>query len=66
MRHAPNGGTLAVDTFNVRNALEIEDGLTDWEVMFIESIGRRVLDDKKILTVTQREHLDEILRKHDR
>lgn len=56
--------SLADDARDVRKALAIEDGLSDWEVNFLESIGARVLDDHRALTEKQREVLDGILEEH--
>lgn len=39
---------------------EIEWGLTDWEVEFVESIARQVHDDKRALTPDQRKKAEQI------
>ncbi len=58
--------TLKQDTQDISGALEIESGLTDWEVEFVELLGRWVLDDKRELTQNQRKSLDIIPVKADK
>lgn len=54
------------DEENVRKALDIERGLTEWEVEFVESVGHQVIDDERALTEKQRAKLDEILKRMGR
>lgn len=53
---------LEEDREAIEAALAIEEGLTDWEVSFVENLGRQVLDQLTPLSRRQREKLDEILR----
>jgi len=55
---------LEEDTRDVRMALEIQKGLSPRELEFVYSIGRWVLDQKRVLTEKQRNWLDSILDKH--
>lgn len=52
---------LARDRADVERALAIDHGLDDWEVEFVESLGRRVIDARRPLSEKQRVHLDRIL-----
>lgn len=42
---------------------EIDHGLTPWEVDFVESIAKRVLDEGRSLTGGQREKAEDIYEK---
>lgn len=39
----------------------IEDGLTPWEVEFVESVAAQVIDQRRMLTDRQRETAEKIL-----
>lgn len=39
----------------------IEDGLSEWEVEFTESVSRWVIDDRRLLTDKQRATVERIL-----
>lgn len=54
-----------VDRKDIALALGIEEGLTDWEIRFLDSINVRV-HAGDTLTDNQREKLNEILQEHDR
>lgn len=51
----------ADDRDRANDLLAIESGLNDWELGFVDSIAKRVLDDKKTLTSGQRQKADQIL-----
>lgn len=53
------------DRLLVLRGLEIDHGLTDKELRFIESVGRWVIDDHKVLTDKQRAWLELILGRYD-
>jgi hypothetical protein len=44
----------------VEELCAIEDGLSDWEVEFVESISKWVLEEKRVLTARQRETAERI------
>lgn len=48
----------------VNELCDIEEGLTDWEVDFVEGIARQVHDDKRALSPKQRLIAVQIRRKH--
>jgi len=58
--------TVQEDQKEVRTALDIDKGLSSWEVGFLESIAKWVIDDGNPLTSKQRSKLDQILEKHGR
>ena len=47
----------------VRRLLEVEDGLTEWEEEFAESVGRQVEDEGRHLSQKQRDVIERILTK---
>lgn len=55
---------LADDRLLVFRGLEIDHGLTDKELRFVESIGRWVIDNHKVLTEKQRAWLELILERY--
>jgi len=52
---------LEGDQAIVRMLLDVEEGLSDWEVRFVESLGRWVFDEGRQLTDRQRAKVDEVL-----
>ena len=54
------------DARDVKALLAVEEGLSEWEVSFAESLGRQVCGDRRPLTARQREVLDRILTRLDR
>lgn len=44
----------------VQYLCDIEEGLTDWEVRFVESISKHVLEQGESLSPTQRHKAEEI------
>lgn len=56
---------LEEDAKLVRKLLAAEDGMSDWEVKFAESLGKWVLGKKVPLTFGQRKTADGILKKLD-
>lgn len=52
---------LRSDERLVRAALEIDSGLRDSTIDFVESLGRRVIDERRELSPAQRARLREIL-----
>ena len=52
------------DRLLVKKLCDIESGLTHWEVEFVEGIARQVYDDKRALTIAQREVAEEIEEAH--
>ncbi len=55
----------AEDRLLVLRGLEIDHGLTDKELRFVESIGRWVIDNRRVLTDKQRAWLELILHRYD-
>ena len=55
-----NSDQVAADKELLDQLCDIEHGLTDWEVGFVDSVSRWV-DDRPYLTVTQRQKAQEIL-----
>ena len=53
------------DLRDVRAALDIEEGLTEWETGFIESLHSQICQ-RCALSPLQRLKLDEILAEHDK
>lgn len=49
------------DKRDVVRLLAVEEGLTEWEVSFAESLGRQVCGDRRPLSTKQRAKLDAIL-----
>lgn len=47
----------------VRDLLAVDDGLTDWELGFIESLAEFLFDKGRALTDRQRAKADQILRR---
>lgn len=47
----------------VRELCDIESGLSDWEVEFVENVARRVLDEHLSLSPRQRETAEKIKEK---
>ena len=58
------GKQIAVDVKDVKLALTIEEGLSDWEVYFLDSINRFVTSGT-LLSDKQRRKLNEILQEHN-
>lgn len=53
------------DKRDVVRLLAVEEGLTEWEVRFAESLGRQVCGDRRPLSPGQRAKLDAILERLD-
>ena len=51
------------DRILVDKLCEIDDGLTDWEVDFIEGIARQVHDQKRVLSLKQIKMAQNLLRR---
>lgn len=49
------------DEATVQALCAIEDGLTAWEVEFVESVAAQVIDERRPLTERQRETAERIL-----
>ena len=56
---------MSDDRKDIDAALEIEGGLSGWEIDFLESIDKQEAAGR-VLTEKQREKLDDILRRFDR
>lgn len=52
---------LQEDADLVEELAEIEDGLNEWEVEFVESVCQQVLEERLSLSEKQREKAKEIL-----
>ncbi len=52
---------LNIDRADVKTACSIGEGLSDWEVEFVESLAKQVLDDGRSLSIKQRVKLSAIL-----
>ena len=52
---------LKADRRTVKKLLDIEEGLSDWEVNFIESLADKVLDDNLLLSKKEKNIVTDIL-----
>lgn len=62
----PVESMMTKDTRLARELCEVDHGLSDWEVNFVESVARRVLDKKIPFTTQQRAKATQIMEKIDR
>lgn len=49
------------DRWRVEQLCQIDAGLNDWELRFVDDVASQVLDDERPLSRKQREKADEIL-----
>jgi len=63
---APGASRYELDDADVKALCEIEEGLSEWEVGFVESVHEWVVDKKRCLSDKQRARVQKILEEHGR